>query len=198
MRRSTMVEIVCLVSIAAFAACQPSQPVDAAAKQPEQLPLDAQQQQQVAEPEAPTVTVKAVQPKKAIAKDVDASASSKTLTIKQSSKSAEATPVMTSAPALESRSAAKQDGEESITTTISGCLVRDDGMFQLKDTAGDHAPKSRSWKSGFIKKGSARVDLVDASNRLAPHVGYRVTVSGTLTDREMQVNLVRGTTERCD
>src|SRR5262245_81523 len=197
MRRSTMVEIVCLVSISAFSACQPSQPVDAAAKQPEQLPLDAQQQ--VPEPVAPTVTVKAVQPKKAIAKDLDASAASKTLTIKQSAKSAEATPVMTSAPALEARpAAARQDGEESITTTISGCLVRDDGIFQLKDTAGEHAPKSRSWKSGFIKKGSARVDLIDASNRLAPHVGYRITVSGTLTDREMQVNFVRGTTERCD
>jgi outer membrane biosynthesis protein TonB len=196
MRRSTMVEIVCLVSIAAFAACQPSQSVDAAAKRPEQLPLDTQQQ--VPEPVAQPVAVKPL-PKKAIAKDANASATSKTLTIKESAKTAEATPVMTSAQALESRPAATaQDGEESIATTISGCLIRDDAMFQLKDTAGDHAPKSRSWKSGFIKKGAARVDLIDASNRLAPHVGYRITVSGTLTDREMQVNLVRGTTERCD
>ncbi len=55
-----------------------------------------------------------------------------------------------------------------------------------------HAPKSRSWKSGFIKKGSAKVDLIDATNRLnlASHVGYRVSVSGTLTDREMQVRSV--------
>jgi hypothetical protein len=197
MRRSTMVEIVCLVSIAAFAACQPSQSVDAAAKQSEQLPLDMQQQ--APEPVAQPVAVKPVMPKKATAKDANASATSKTLTIKASAKSAEATPVMTSAQALESRPAATaQDGEESIATTISGCLIRDDGIFQLKDTAGDHAPKSRSWKSGFIRKGSARVELIDASNRLAPHVGYRITVSGTLTDREMHVNLVRGTTERCD
>jgi outer membrane biosynthesis protein TonB len=196
MRRSTMVEIVCLVSIAAFSACQPSQSVDAAAKQPEQLPLDAQQQ--APEPVAQPVAVKPVQPKKAIAKDVNASPAPKTLSIKESAKPAEATPVMTSAKALESRPATTQDGEESVAATISGCLIRDDGMFQLKDTAGDQAPKSRSWKSGFIKKGSARVDLIDASNRLAPHVGYRITVSGPLTDREMQVHLVRGTTERCD
>ena len=198
MRRSTMVEFVCLVSIAVFsAACQPSQSVDAAAKETEQLQLD-EQPQQAPEPVAQPAAIKTVPPKKAVAKD-NASAASKTLTIKDSGRPVEATPVMTSARAPESRkAAAAQDGEESVATTISGCLIQDDGMFRLKDTAGDDAPKSRSWKSGFIKRGSARVDLVDASNRLAPHVGYRITVSGTLTDREMQVNLVRGTTERCD
>jgi hypothetical protein len=90
-----------------------------------------------------------------------------------------------------------QDGD-SVPTTMSGCLIHDDDMYRLKDTDGMHAPKARSWKSGFIKKSSARVDLLGATDRLSSHVGYRVSVSGTLTDREMQVRSVRATTDRCD
>ena len=73
-------------------------------------------------------------------------------------------------------------------------------MFQLKDNDGEHAPKARSWKSGFIKKGSANIDVFDAGNRLklGSHVGYRVSVSGTLTDREMQARSLRATSEHCD
>ena len=195
MRSKVMWGTILLFSATTFAACQPSQPVGAVAKEPEELKLDVQEPAPAPQP----LTVKALQPKKPVAKDATPSAAQKTLVAKQSAKTAEAKPVLTTAPVTASNSvAATQGGEDSIATTISGCLVRDDGMFQLRDTDGEHAPKSRSWKSGFIKKGSAKVDLIDATNRLSPHVGYRISVSGTLTDREMQVRSVRGTTERCD
>ena len=107
--------------------------------------------------------------------------------------------MITHPPVTESNPvAAKAQDEESIATTIAGCLVHDGDMYQLKDTDGMHAPKARSWKSGFIKKSSARLELTGATDRLASHAGYRISVSGTLTDREMQVRTVRATTERCD
>lgn len=77
--------------------------------------------------------------------------------------------------------------------TVTGCLERTDEGFRMKDTAGADAPKARSWKSGFIKKGSATVDVVDAAHtlRLADLVGGRVSVTGTLVDREMRARSVR-------
>jgi hypothetical protein len=84
--------------------------------------------------------------------------------------------------------------------TVTGCLEGADGAFRLKDTAGADAPKSRSWKSGFLKKGSATIDLADAAHatRLADNVGRRVSVTGTLVDREMQVRSMRRVSATCD
>ena len=50
------------------------------------------------------------------------------------------------------------------------------------------AAKSRSWKSGFLKKSAASIEVVDAANRLQlpTHIGQRVSVTGMLVDREMQ------------
>jgi hypothetical protein len=83
--------------------------------------------------------------------------------------------------------------------TISGCLERDDETFRLKDTSGADAPRSRSWKSAFLKKGSARVEVVDASKRLklTNHVGQRVSVTGTLSDGEMQIRSLRRVATSC-
>ncbi len=147
--------------------------------------------------------LKAVQPKPAPVKAAKPAATPKPVAANVAAETAAATPPPAmETPVMESRSVAatKQQDEESIATTIAGCLVHDDGMFKLKDTDGDHAPKSRSWRSGFIKKGSARVELVDASHRVdfKSHVGYRVNVSGMLVDREMQVRSIKGGTERCD
>ncbi len=197
MRSKVLWGTIILLSATTFAACQPSQSVDAAAREPEQLSLEAP------EP-VPAASVTVAQPKKTGAKTVKPSAAPKTMAANSAAKTADATPAAADSPALELRPVdtkyvdTKQDEEESIATTIVGCLVQDDAMFQLKDTDGQHAPKSRSWKSGFIKKGSARVDLLGGNNRLTSHVGYRISVSGTLTDREMQVRSVRATTERCD
>src|SRR5687768_10712820 len=163
MRPKMMVGIICLVSASAFAACQPAQSVDAAATDAQALRLQAQPAQKAA----------AAKPKKAVAK-----ADAKTPAVVN----AVATKTAASAgtPMMESRAVAAKQDLESISTTVTGCLeLRDDGMFQLKDTEGEHAPKARSWKSGFVKKGSAKIDVFDAGNRLklGTHVGNRVSIS---------------------
>jgi hypothetical protein len=83
--------------------------------------------------------------------------------------------------------------------TITGCLERNDETFRLKDTAGADVPKSRSWKSGFLKKGSASIEVVDAAHRLKlpDHVGERVSVTGRLVDREMQVRSLQRVAASC-
>ncbi len=83
--------------------------------------------------------------------------------------------------------------------TITGCLAREDAAYKLKNTAGDAAPKSRSWKSGFLKKGSASVELYDTSNRakLPSHVGERISVTGELVDREMYVRSLQRVSGSC-
>jgi hypothetical protein len=84
--------------------------------------------------------------------------------------------------------------------TLTGCLVQSDDTFRLKDTEGTAVPKARSWKSGFLKKGSASVEVVDAAHALtlANYVGRRVSVTGTLVDREMQARSLRRVAASCD
>ena len=83
--------------------------------------------------------------------------------------------------------------------TLAGCLQRNDQTLRLKDTMGADAPKARSWKSGFLKKGSASIDLVDPANRLrlANHVGHRVTVTGTIDHGQMRVRSLQRVSEVC-
>jgi hypothetical protein len=89
---------------------------------------------------------------------------------------------------------------ESTSATIAGCLERDGDSFVMKSVEGADAPKARSWKSGFLKKGTPRIEVVDASNRLklADHVGHRVSVSGMLADREMQARSLRRVASSCE
>ena len=94
----------------------------------------------------------------------------------------------------------KAPAAELTTVTITGCLERaDETTFRLRDTVGEDAPKSRSWKSGFLKKGSASIEVVDAAHRLKlpDHVGQKVTVTGTLVDREMQVRSLSRVATSC-
>jgi hypothetical protein len=83
--------------------------------------------------------------------------------------------------------------------TITGCLEQNDETFRLKDAAGADVPKSRSWKSGFLKKGAASIHVVDAAHRvkLTDHVGERVSVTGKLVDREMQVRSLQRVAASC-
>jgi hypothetical protein len=83
--------------------------------------------------------------------------------------------------------------------TLSGCLEQSADTFRLKDTTGADAPKARSWKSGFLKKGSASVALVNAPKKLKlpDHVGQRVSVTGMLVDREMQVRSMQRVAASC-
>jgi hypothetical protein len=84
--------------------------------------------------------------------------------------------------------------------TITGCLERDDDSFRLKNTSGADAPKARSWKSGFMKKGSASVDLVNPPKklRLSDHVGERVSLTGVMVDRDMQVRSLNRVAASCN
>jgi hypothetical protein len=84
--------------------------------------------------------------------------------------------------------------------TISGCLEQDDQRFLLKDTSGEDAPKGRSWRSGFLRRSAATIDVIDQGDRhhLPTYVGQRVSVTGTLVDREMQVRSVRIVAISCD
>lgn len=88
----------------------------------------------------------------------------------------------------------------SSTATIAGCLERADGGFRLKDTSGEDAPRARSWKTGFLKKGSAPIAVVDTANALGlgSHVGQRVSVTGTLIDREMRAHSLRRVAASCN
>jgi hypothetical protein len=79
------------------------------------------------------------------------------------------------------------------TATLTGCLERADDEFRLNDTTGTKAPKARSWKSAFLTKRPASVTVVPDSTalQLSRHVGYRVTVTGPLQDREMRIKTLR-------
>ena len=83
--------------------------------------------------------------------------------------------------------------------TITGCLDRTDDAFLLRDTSGADAPKSRSWKSGFLKKGSGKVEVIDTSRQLplASQVGHRVMVTGTMFDKQLRADAVRRVAGSC-
>jgi hypothetical protein len=83
--------------------------------------------------------------------------------------------------------------------TIEGCLVQDNDQFQLKNTTGGDAPRGRSWKSGFLHKGSKTIDVLDQTHRLnlARHVGERVTITGILDDRDLQGTSLKRVAESC-
>jgi hypothetical protein len=105
-----------------------------------------------------------------------------------SSSPSDVTPV-TSAPSA----------SKAAPVTIIGCLERDGDAFQLKDASGADAPRARSWKSGFLKKGPATLDVVDASHtlKLGDQAGHRVSVTGTLADREMHARSLRRVGSSC-
>ena len=79
------------------------------------------------------------------------------------------------------------------TVTITGCLDNEDGAFRLTEASGADAPTARSWKSGFLKKRAAQIEVVDAAGtlNLRHYAGRRVGVTGTLVDRDMRAHSVR-------
>jgi hypothetical protein len=90
----------------------------------------------------------------------------------------------------------------SQSVTLSGCLeatVAGD-QFRLTDTDGADAPKARGWRSGFLKKRSAPVDLVELSDPvgLRKYVGLRVTATGLLTNRELRVRSLQAAGTSCN
>ncbi|HEX7793023.1 MAG TPA: hypothetical protein VF456_01670, partial [Vicinamibacterales bacterium] len=78
----------------------------------------------------------------------------------------------------------------SDAVTITGCLetTADENEFRLTDTEGTDAPKARNWRSGFLKKRSAPVDLEGPDPAvLRKYVGRHVTATGTLTGRQLRL-----------
>ena len=85
--------------------------------------------------------------------------------------------------------------------TITGCLEMsvDATEFRLTDTDGVEAPRSRSWRSGFLKKQSATIALVEQpdAHELQAQVGKRVAATGLLTSRSLKVSALRIVTPSC-
>jgi ABC-type uncharacterized transport system auxiliary subunit len=186
--------MVCVAAAAmVLAACEPSPP--AIAPVPESQAADVS-------PKAKKAATARVQPKKATASTATASkvTASKTSTAVVPTTTVAAAATTGRAPAPEP-AASQVLAQESEAVTITGCLEeRKDHTFRLKDVTGADAPKSRGWKSGFLKKGSATIDLVDAANRtkLESHVGQQISVTGMLADKEMQVRSLQRVAESCD
>ena len=111
-----------------------------------------------------------------------------------------ATPAAPEMAAEKETAALKAPAAEATSATIAGCLERDGDSFVMKNVEGADAPKARSWKSGFLKKGTARIEVMDASNRLklSDHVGERVSISGMLADRELQGRSLRRVASSCE
>jgi hypothetical protein len=93
---------------------------------------------------------------------------------------------------------ANEPADEPVTVT--GCLELDNQEYRLTDTEGQDAPKSRSWKSGFLKKRGAELEVIDAAKslRLATHLGQRVTLSGVVVDRTMQARTLVVAAKSCE
>ena len=115
------------------------------------------------------------------------------------SRKARAVPVSSPAVAATPAAGSVPSGTKAARATVVGCLEDDGAAFRLTDTMGADAPKARSWKSGFLKKGVASVKLVGSSNalNLASHVGRRVSVTGTLANREMQAHALHRVAGSC-
>jgi hypothetical protein len=109
-------------------------------------------------------------------------------------------PVAPPSPSPQSAPAVEPSPEPKVArVTIEGCLERADDTFRLTDTAGTNAPTSRSWKSGFLKKRPSAIEVRDSVKRvnLASHVGQRVSVTGTLVDRQLRVGSLQPISLSC-
>jgi len=77
--------------------------------------------------------------------------------------------------------------EKTKTVTLTGCVRGvERNTFVLTKVEGADAPKARGWKTGYIVKRRSNVEVVPgvASIRLKDHVGRRVSVSGTLEQKD--------------
>jgi len=83
--------------------------------------------------------------------------------------------------------------------TVTGCVARDGDNFWLTNTSGEGLPASRSWKSGFLKKRTATIELVHTASalKLGNYVGQRVTATGALKNRELQLHSLQRVASSC-
>jgi hypothetical protein len=153
----------------------------------------ADEQPQLASVQQPAPTAPAPRPAARRTASRTRPAASAPATLPAPAKSDVATAVTARAPRQEEAVVAPS------IVTITGCLEQDDERFQLKDTTGENAPKGRSWRSGFLRRSASTIDVVDQSARLhlPTYVGQRVSMTGALVDREMQVRSVSIVSESC-
>ena len=152
-------------------------------------------------PPAKSVAASVVQPKATVATNATNSKKVKPAAAPVMASNVVAMPAPAEMAAeIETTAALKAPVAEATSATIAGCLDRDGDSFVMKNVEGADAPKARSWKSGFLKKGTARIEVMDASNRLklADHVGERVSISGMLADRELQGRSLRRVASSCE
>jgi hypothetical protein len=83
--------------------------------------------------------------------------------------------------------------------TVTGCIEHQDEVFRLTGTSGAQVPKSRSWKSGFLKKRASDLEVVDVSRKikLKDHVGHRDALTGAIEDGGLRVQSVRHLAASC-
>ena len=94
---------------------------------------------------------------------------------------------------------AQSDTDESAFVTVIGCLEVTDTGFRLKDTSGADALAARSWRTGFLRKRPAPIDLVDAAStlELPARVGQRVSATGTLLNHELRARSLQSVSGSC-
>jgi hypothetical protein len=86
--------------------------------------------------------------------------------------------------------------------TITGCLevsISQD-EFRLTDIEGADAPKSRSWRTGFLKKRPTPVALIAPPDPqdLQKQAGRRVSATGLMTNRDLRVSSLRVVGPSCE
>ena len=103
---------------------------------------------------------------------------------------------VTSAPAPVT--APKSEDAPADSVTITGCLAKSNDGFTIKDASGGDLLKKRSWRSGFFKKSTPRVDIASSAVPLSEYVGQRVAATGLLADKEFHARSVRRLASACD
>jgi hypothetical protein len=134
---------------------------------------------------SPTASIPLEQP---VEKHVDTPAPSRLRSPERTKSPAAPLPLGVKTP---SPSAITSEAPESVTVT--GCLVKNSDGFSLKDASGADLSKARSWRTGFFKKRSPRLDVVAASStvKLPDYVGQRVSANGVLTDNALRARALR-------
>jgi hypothetical protein len=98
--------------------------------------------------------------------------------------------------------AAAMSDTPSELVTITGCLEMsvDEDQFRLTETEGAAAPKARNWRSGFLKRGAAPVELVEVTDPLGlkTEVGRRVVATGRLNGRALHLQSLQPAGAACD
>lgn len=223
-RRATIVAIVCILGVAALIGVrQPSRPGEDPIAQAQATPVTtlpeltsrSSEDAPVRTPPRPEPVKKAIAPKPAAAAGAAIPAAPVTAvrSAQPSSHAATADPSATTAAVVAPKPAteppkpaapepAPKPAVEDATApvTITGCLQLDDDTFWLKDPSGVDAPTTRSWKSGFLRKRPAPIELVGSASalKLSSYVGQRIAATGTLVNRELHPRSLHRVASSCE